>query len=178
LKQKVRKSRKLASRVVRLCEQQLSQGGHVGWEWPRGNLGWFHPEVKRFFDSLNAEGLLHVAKLDGCQVDVRSVDTGELMKKPWTIKTTSSGLKRALHLTCDGSHEHAECLGHGRAKASAFYPKAMCRFHELFWKILMVGLLGLENMNMKPPWGCPRTCHMLFLGLMRPHHFQFELRKR
>ena len=127
LKQKVRKARKLAANVVKLCQQQLAQGGDLGWEWPRSNRGWLLKEVREFFDSLEREGMLWIAKLDGCMVDVRAPDTGELMNKPWTIKTTSPALHSALHIQCDGSHQHAECLGHGRAKSSAFYPVAMCR---------------------------------------------------
>ena len=58
------------------------------------------PEVRLFFESLQQEGLLHRIRLDGCQVGVVSHDTGEPMKKPWTIKTTSRELSQVLNLTC------------------------------------------------------------------------------
>ena len=127
LKQKVRKSRKIASNAVRLAEQQVERGGHVAWEWPRNNDGWSFCEVKRFWGNLDREGLLYVARLDGCQVDARTLDTRELFQKRWTIKTTSIHLQRALHIQCNGAHIHAECFGHDRAKQSAFYPVKMCQ---------------------------------------------------
>ena len=127
LKQKVRKSKKLASRVVQMCEQHVSEGGHLAWEWPRYNTGWTFPHVHNFFQSLSQEGILWVAKLDGCMVDIRTPDTGELMKKPWCIKTTNKHMYHALNIQCNGEHVHVPCEGHGRPKSTAFYSEKMCR---------------------------------------------------
>ena len=126
LKQKLRKSRKLSLRVVKLCERQIANGGHVCWEWPRFNQGWTFSHVRQFFDNLEREGLLHVAKLDGCQVDIRAPDTGELLQKPWNIKTTSLHMYQTLNRQCSHDHPHSECFEHGRAHTSAFYSHKMC----------------------------------------------------
>ena len=85
---KRKKSKKINSRAIRLAKEQVERGGHVVWEWPTNNLGWNSLEVRVFFENPAKQGLLHKVHLDGCQVGVVSPDTGEPMKKPWTIKTT------------------------------------------------------------------------------------------
>ncbi|CAJ1422108.1 unnamed protein product [Effrenium voratum] len=120
-----KKSRKLIRHGLIMAREQLRLGGDIAWEWPRLNGGWTLPEVRAFFLELDQRHLLHVARLDGCMVGVKA-ETGEAMKKPWTIKTTSPGLAMALSRRCCGDHDHVECLGHGRATQSGFYPQQMC----------------------------------------------------
>ena len=126
LRKKKLNSKKIIRNGVKLAQDQLNRGGHVVWEWPRTNFGWGDPELKKLLHAMASEGLLHVAMLDGCQVGVVAADTGEAMLKPWKLVTSSSHMKHTLSLRCPGDHVHAECLGHGRAHASAFYPDKMC----------------------------------------------------
>ena len=127
LKQKRRKNKIIIRNSIKMAEEQLSRGGHVGWEWPLGNGGWKLPEVVRFFKSLEQEGILFRTILHGCQVGVVAPDTGNPMKKPWQIMSTSIHLHQTLNLQCPGNHVHDECVGHGRATASALYPIKMCK---------------------------------------------------
>ena len=72
------KAKRIIRRYLKLAREQVNRGGHIGWEWPRTNLGWQDTEVQNFFRSLSQEGLLHVARLDGCQVGVMAHDSGLL----------------------------------------------------------------------------------------------------
>ena len=127
LEQKRKVSRKMARNCITLAEDQLARGGHIVWEWPKGNEGWFFKEVSKFFEKLQKNGLCHEAVLHGCMVGVVAPDCGIAMKKPWRIRTTDPNLAKVLSIPCNGKHEHVECLGHNRAAASAFYPIKMCR---------------------------------------------------
>ena len=127
LQQKRRKNKIIIRNSIKMTEEQLSRGGHLAWEWPLGNGGWKLPEVVRFFKSLEQGGILHKTTLHGCQVGVVAPDTGNPMKKPWCIMSTSVHLHQVLNLQCPGNHDHDECVGHGRATASALYPLKMCR---------------------------------------------------
>ena len=126
LRQKVKKSRKMIRNGKILARDQIARGGHIGWEWPRTNDAWNFPEVKEFFRWLQKLGILHTAKLDGCQVGVVSQDTHEPMLKPWRIQTTSIHMCQVLSLRCPGDHKHVECSGHKRAFHSGQYPKKTC----------------------------------------------------
>ena len=126
LKQKRRKAKAIIRHAITLAEEQVHRGGHVGWEWPRRNLAWHFPEVKRFLDQLAREGLRHQVHLDGCQVGVVSPDTHEPMLKPWRIETTCKHMGHALNRQCNHEHEHVECVGHDRPYHSALYPRKMC----------------------------------------------------
>ena len=83
--------------------------------------------MRKLLKVLAKMGILHTTLLDGCMVGVRTPDTGEPMRKQWRIVTTSREMKEALSVRCNHQHQHAECLGHGRATASGFYPEEICR---------------------------------------------------
>ena len=138
LKQKRRKHKIMIRHGVQLAREQLERGGHLGWEWPRNNGGWYLPEVQRLIKYLKGEGIYHFTRLDGCQVVVIAQDSGNPMKKPWSIMSTSIHMHHALNLTCPGSHEHDSCMGHQRARNSAYYPRRMC---ELISRVVMVHTL-------------------------------------
>lgn len=135
------KSKYLIRRCIRLAEEQIDHGGHVGWEWPWNNLGWHSHDMKRFMKKLSNLGILHFSRLDGCQVGVVAHDTGQPMLKPWRIMSTSKEMQLALERRCSHDHEHAECMGHKRASQSAFYPKKMC---SLITRVVM-GPSGLRH---------------------------------
>lgn len=127
LKKKKKLSRRMAKSCVALAKDQINRGGHVTWEWPRNNYGWYYPEVMALFKELENQGLLWTARLDGCTVGVVAPDTGMPMLKPWLIRTTHPGIGHVLDSRCTGNHDHTPCEGGNRAAASAFYPPKMCR---------------------------------------------------
>ena len=126
LQKKRKKNKRIINNCIRLAREQIARGGHIGWEWPRENMGWSDPQLKGFFRYLLELGLFHVAMLDGCQVGVVAHDSGEPMKKPWKIVTSCSHMSKVINLRCPGDHVHATCMGHSRAHHSAFYPPRMC----------------------------------------------------
>ena len=126
LQKKRKKNKRIINNCIRLAREQIARGGHIGWEWPRENMGWSDPQLKGFFRYLLELGLFHVAMLDGCQVGVVAHDSGEPMKKPWKIVTSCSHMSKVMNLRCPGDHVHATCMGHSRAHHSAFYPPRMC----------------------------------------------------
>ena len=131
--QRRKKGRKMVRQAIRAMRKQDQEGRHVAWEWPRGCEGWLLPELQAFFKFLDEQGRLFTAKLDGCMVNVTD-DEGNLMKKPWTIKTTDPELANILNRRCNHTHKHQECVGKNRALKSGFYPKPMC---ELIAKHLL-----------------------------------------
>ena len=126
LRKKQQYSRRMIKNCLILARDQIERGGHVTWEWPRANKAWKYKEVQQFFYELEQQGHMFEARLDGCQVGVVAPDNGKPMRKPWTIMSTDPHLSHCLDLSCNGSHEHVECVGHCRAAASALYPPRMC----------------------------------------------------
>lgn len=123
--QRKKKGRKMVRQALRAVRRQLERGRHVAWEWPTGCGGWNIPELRTFFDHLAQQGRLYVARLDGCMVGVCD-EQGQLIKKPWTIKTTDPVLAEILTRRCNHDYKHQECLGKDRALKSGFYPRPMC----------------------------------------------------
>ena len=128
-----RKGRKMVRQAIRAMRKQIESGRHMAWEWPTGCEGWQLPELRIFFHHLTQQGLLFTARLDGCMVNVTD-DEGNLMRKPWTIKTTDEELAKILSRKCNHTYKHQECVGKNRAEKSGFYPKPMC---ELIAKHLL-----------------------------------------
>lgn len=102
----------------------MSDGGHVAFEWPRGNAGWKLPELVHS----SKENNLFVAEPDGCALDL--VDNkGEPHLKRWRIVTSSYKLARNLDAyKC----EHPKGFHHSRLEGaktqkSAFYTEKMLR---------------------------------------------------
>ena len=137
LNKKVRKSKKIVKGSRRLVEEQIHRGGHIGWEWPYPNKAWEFHDVKEMMKDLSEKGQCFVARLDGCQVDVRAPDTGNLMLKPWKIFTSSPEMQRSLSMRCNHQGPHEQCMGNKRALYSGMYPKRMC-------EIMARVILGVE----------------------------------
>lgn len=124
VERKVSVSRRLAGKAVRLMERQLELGGHVLQEWPRTNGGWNFASIRHFWNRCAQRGHHYEARVDGCTYGLQY--QGELMKKPWLIKGTTSEVWQ-LHSVCQGGHYHVPCEGGNRTRASALYPPAMCK---------------------------------------------------
>ena len=122
-----KKSRRLVRRSMKLLYIHVFEhGGHLAWEWPQSNQGWWFPEVQQFFKDVENHYELYRTILHGCRVGVRAHDGG-LMKKPWKIFTTSQEMASALDLQCTKDHKHSPCLGSDNTKRSAFYTEKMVK---------------------------------------------------
>ena len=104
--------RKLFANFLIVAAKVTSQGGVIGFEWPKGCTLWKDPAVK----AMMAEYGLNVAFWDGCAVGLRSTVAPHLpIRKPWALATNSLALFEALNgRTCPGKeqhHEHAPCSG-------------------------------------------------------------------
>eukprot|EP00974_Lingulodinium_polyedra_P009436 903914-Lingulodinium_polyedra.AAC.1 len=71
------------------------------------------------------QGKLRPVELCGCSVGLRGADQ-KLLKKPWTVYTTSDAMLKYLELPCTKDHIHGETRG-ADAAASAYYPKPMVK---------------------------------------------------
>ena len=95
-KQKSRRPIKLGNELL---AEHLQGGGHVAWEWPRYNDGWYFPEVKAFWKDLDYED----HNFDGCMFGLRPEG---FHKKPWTVRSSRSGVFELMERKCNGSHTH------------------------------------------------------------------------
>ena len=79
---RVLQSRKKSKRLIRNClvvaMDQVADGGHVHWEWPKDLQPYRWPELKQVF----REGNLQPVICDGCMLGVKAPDTGLHMTKP------------------------------------------------------------------------------------------------
>ena len=123
LHKKHQKFRRTARFCIDLARDQLSRGGQFSWEWPRSTLGWKIPEVRRFFEELESQGVIHNTMLDGCQVGVTSPTSHHPVLKQWKIMTTSVAMHQVLSLRCSGNHVHDEYP----VSTCFSYPRKMCK---------------------------------------------------
>eukprot|EP00435_Cladocopium_sp_Y103_P064584 s563_g26.t1 len=122
--QELREMRLIRNGLI-AAEDQIQLGGEVGWEWPKNNLGWKLPEVKRFFQKLERRQRHFIGKPDGCAYGLVNQENIPL-RKPWRVSTTSQTLAQAVTRQCPGHEYHAECLGGEEARKSGFYPQSLC----------------------------------------------------
>eukprot|EP00959_Pyramimonas_sp_CCMP1952_P201799 4219864-Pyramimonas_sp.AAC.1 len=81
-------------------------GGAVCIEWPTQCNYWRDPQVKEFMGEFQ---FVRTA-LHGCAYGLRD-SKGNVMKKPWTIASTSPDVTEGLERRCDGTREHVEARG-------------------------------------------------------------------
>lgn len=121
---KVKRSKRLVKRGIRLMMRQVELGGEVFQEWPLGNRAWTFSSIKDFWKKCNERGRYYEARADGCMYGLKF--QGELMKKPWLIRATTKEVW-SLHNVCQGNHIHVKCEGGNRTRLSALYPDLMCK---------------------------------------------------
>ena len=114
--------RKRAASLVMLhhftivAREIIQYGGHVSFEWPRHCHGWQLPQLTSFIEKFS----LQKVNFDGCSFGLRS-KKGNLIKKPWTVATTSNKLVNLLFpRKCDRQHSRQTCEGN-ESKRSAYY---------------------------------------------------------
>ena len=120
IQEKVRKSKRLASRAVSIMEMQAASGRDVCQGWPRHNKGWKFQVISNFWRKRDT----FEAFVDGCAYGLR-VEEG-FIKKPWRIKSTNKMVWQLQRL-CQCEAPHVPCEGGTLTHLSAFYPKAMCK---------------------------------------------------
>jgi hypothetical protein len=99
-----------------------SQKYYLAYEWPAHCRGWDSPTMKKVLEELQ----MIPVRVDGCSVGVQSPD-GIPIYKPWTVYTTSPGLREILKTRrCTRDHEHQPCEGQ-HTERSGFYPAKFCR---------------------------------------------------
>eukprot|EP00959_Pyramimonas_sp_CCMP1952_P364024 7622968-Pyramimonas_sp.AAC.1 len=59
---------------------------------------------------------LHQIALHGCAYGLKD-SRGNVMKKPWTIASTSNAVTNGLERRCDGTRAHVEARGNDRKLA-------------------------------------------------------------
>eukprot|EP00959_Pyramimonas_sp_CCMP1952_P010435 218502-Pyramimonas_sp.AAC.1 len=91
---------------ARLPVPRTKRGGAVCLEWPTPCNYWRGPQVKEFIREL---GFVKTT-LHRCAHGLKG-SKGNLMKKPWTIASTSCDVVEGLERRCDGAHEHVEARG-------------------------------------------------------------------
>ncbi len=146
-----RTSRKLLRNCRRLLEIQLQelegQCGfvptetesrsvrHAGGEHPLHAQSWSVPDMRTMARLCGNRFTVH-----GCQHGMRSLVTGEIVKKPWGWFSTHQGIREALGRVCNhGKGVHAKIQG-STTSGTAIYPPFLCR---RFAKALMHDVVEL-----------------------------------
>ena len=146
-----RTSRKLLRNCRRLIEIQLqelegqcgfvptgpesSRSRHAGGEHPLHAQSWSVPDMRTMARLCGNRFTVH-----GCQHGMRSLVTGEILKKPWGWFSTHQGIRDILGKVCNhGKGAHVKIQGSTTA-GTAIYPPLLCR---RFAKALMHDVVEL-----------------------------------
>ena len=109
-REELSEKREISKKIIRNCisvaNLQISLGGHVHWEWPRGATSWQLDMIQKFIARHN----LPAAFLDGCQVKMQDSEAN-LIFKPWTIRTSFQLMHKALSLRCSKDYSHRPIEG-------------------------------------------------------------------
>ena len=125
-RKKLKQDRELSRLMVvnfAICAKAcVTAGGNVSFEWPKGATGWTLKELTDMERELNMSHVL----FDGCALGVKS-KSGEYIKKPWCISTTSKELVEALSpYVCTADHKHVPCAG-SETLGTGFYTRQMAK---------------------------------------------------
>lgn len=151
LSERRRTSRKLLRNCRRLLEIQLQElegqcgfvptepksqrERHAGGEHPLHAQSWSVPDMRTMARLCGNRFTVH-----GCQHGMRSLVTGEIVKKPWGWFSTHQGIRKALGRVCNhGKGAHAKIEG-ATTSGTAIYPPLLCR---RFAKALMNDVVDL-----------------------------------
>eukprot|EP00971_Amphidinium_carterae_P336445 6472816-Amphidinium_carterae.3 len=106
----------LAEIAIQCVDVTMHHGGHIAWEWPRGNDMW---KTEAGTHMSKHEGCTEVL-FDGCSFGT-SDKKGILVKKPWRVITSCLELWQALHgRVCTSAHEHAQCRGDTASQSGGY----------------------------------------------------------
>lgn len=87
----------------KVAKEVLNRGGDVLYEWPTGCTLWKHHAVQQFI----TEHSMNSVDINGCALGLKSTRTGEPIKKPCTIISTSPAMIKALEgYRCPGKEVH------------------------------------------------------------------------
>ena len=109
-------------------------GNAIALAWPRACRYWHDKSVKTFM----TKHAMHTYKLDGCMYGLRSVAPstyGKLLKKPWTIASTSPCFSRLCRLCNHDRHADPHVPTAGRdTKLGENYTKEMVQEIHSAWR--------------------------------------------
>ena len=117
------------------AERCILHGGQIAIEWPRACRYWHERSVKSFL----AKHAMHLNKLDGCMYNLRSVcpsTHGQLLRKPWTIASTSTSFSRLCRL-CDHDRSvepHTPTQGKDTRIGEGYTPELVKEIH-IAWEL-------------------------------------------
>ena len=112
-------SRVLLQSFIKLASAVTNVGGTWSFEWPTSATGWKLPELVNFC------GLerVWVAHFHGCRLGLLSVETGNPIKKPWTVMTTNQELRDDLDKQrCQCTATHSRCQGRDTCRSETYTP--------------------------------------------------------
>ena len=136
---KLGRQRKAARRMIRMVIELvrilISIGCNPAWEWPLRASSWSLPEMQELLELLP-----YRARPDGCSFGMRSIDTNELILKPWRVQCRTQEQANRINLPCQGNHTHVPIEGSRRTNATSYYPAEMA-------KRWVRGLLKQPNMK-------------------------------
>ena len=122
LGQQRKAARRMIRMVIELVRIMISIGCNPAWEWPLRASSWKLPEMQELLDLLP-----HRARPDGCSFGMRSIDTNELILKPWRVQCRTQEQANRINLPCQGNHTHVPIEGSRRTNATSYYPIEMAR---------------------------------------------------
>ena len=121
---------KLFNNFTKVAEKVMEKGGDVSYEWPTACSLWKLPSVKKLIDDYS----MNVVNMHGCAAGLRSRSTGEPIKKPWSVATTSPAMVEGLcKFQCPGKGEHPShesCAGQETKRTEAYTPAMVDAIHE------------------------------------------------
>ena len=124
--QRLNKKRSHSKRMIKLMVEIIQVLIEIGckpvYEWPLRCSGWTLTEVQPILKALP-----YKSRVDGCQYDMRTVDTDELILKSWRIQCATLEQSCRITKTCSRDHNHAPIEGGDRVNATSYYPQRMVK---------------------------------------------------
>ena len=119
LAQKRHRSEKMLANALVVATEALKLGANVHDEYPSYHDSRETPTRRTLREQL------HEARFDGCTASVRTSE-GKLIRKSWTILTSSERMAEVMNKRRGGGHAHAN-VKEGSWASTDFYPKAMVK---------------------------------------------------
>lgn len=92
------------------------KGSQIYWELSERCEAWNLPFIQQFLQNMK----ISKTTCSGCNVNLRTQDTNQLLCKGWNIAPRNQQLLRHLHLPCQQNQKKTPCEA-GRAAATAVY---------------------------------------------------------
>ena len=101
--------------LEKVAREVVEQGGDVSFEWPTGCALWKHKLTQNLVNGFS----MNKVSMHGCAAGRRSRKDDTLIKKPWTVASTSPAISDALNkFQCPGKELRTSC------------PLRLCRWRD------------------------------------------------